>query len=166
MEGLKVFHAGTAMEGEDYVTQLSQEISVPIINAGVSGDTTEDALDRLEDDVLNKDPKVVLVLLGGNDYLLRVPKEETFNNLGVIIDRIQEKGGVVLLLGVRGGLFKDFYEEDFEKLAKEKGAAYVSNVLDEVLGNRDLMADQIHPNRNGYAEIASRIAPVLESLLR
>jgi len=155
-----------AEEGEDFVTQLSQEIGIPVINAGTSGDTTQDALDRLENDVLDKNPNVVLVLLGGNDYLLRIPKEETFNNLGTIIDQIHEKGGVVLLLGVKGGLFKDFYEEDFEKLAREKGAAYISNVLDGVLGNSGLMADQIHPNSKGYKEIASRIAPVLESLLR
>lgn len=57
--------------GQDYVSQLSRKAGVSILNAGVSGDTTRDALARLERDVLSRDPSVVIVWLGGNDILQR-----------------------------------------------------------------------------------------------
>ena len=55
-----------------------------------------------------------MVLLGGNDYLNRKPKKEIFANLRIIITTIQDSGAVVLLLGIRGGLFYDSFDDDFE----------------------------------------------------
>lgn len=155
-----------ATKGNDLVSILSRMINTPIINAGVSGNTTDHGVMRLENDVLSKDPKVVIVLLGGNDYLRRIPKETTFNNLEKIVDDIHQEGAVVVLLGIRGGLLKDTYERDFKEFAKRKGVAYVPNVLDDVLGNNELMFDAIHPNDNGYSHIARRVAPVLIEVLR
>lgn len=60
-----------ATRGQDVVSQLERKAGVSIVNAGVSGDTTQDALDRLQRDVLSRDPSVVIVWLGGNDILQR-----------------------------------------------------------------------------------------------
>ncbi|MCA9357180.1 hypothetical protein H6784_05395 [Candidatus Nomurabacteria bacterium] len=60
-----------ATNGQDYVSQLSRKVGVPIINAGKSGDTTEDSLVRLQSDVLSRNPSVVIVWLGGNDIISR-----------------------------------------------------------------------------------------------
>ena len=70
-----------ALPGQDYVTQLSNKSGVTITNAGVSGNTTRDALARLNRDVLSQDPSVVLVWLGGNDILQR-RYEDIFNGAG------------------------------------------------------------------------------------
>src|SRR6056297_1363725 len=56
-----------ANPGNDFVSILSRNIAEPIVNLGNSGDTTRDALARI-DEVLEQDPKIVLVLIGGNDY--------------------------------------------------------------------------------------------------
>lgn len=152
-------------EGNDFVSLLTKEININIINAGVSGDTTSTALDRLENDVLSKDPKVVIVLLGGNDYLRKVDKKLTFDNLQKIVDQIHQKGAIVLLLGVRGGLLRDTYKSDFDDFAKRNKVAYVENVLDNVLGDSTLMSDQIHPNDKGYMIIANKISPILKSVI-
>lgn len=61
-----------ATNGNDYVSELEAELNVNIINEGVPGDTTEDVLDRLNRDVINRDPSVVIVLVGGNDELRRI----------------------------------------------------------------------------------------------
>lgn len=61
--------------GNSYVNQLEELIDEDIINAGVSGDTTEEALDRLEEDVLSQNPRAVIVWLGGNDHLARYYEE-------------------------------------------------------------------------------------------
>ncbi len=153
-----------AREGSDFVTLLSRKINEPIIQAGVSGNTTADGLARV-DEVLLKNPRMVILLLGGNDYLRRISKEETFANIKQLIMRIQERGAVVVLLGVRGGVLADGYETSFEVLAEETGVIYVEDVLNGIFGNTTLMADGVHPNEKGYALIAEKvyeeIAPVL-----
>src|SRR6185369_16988165 len=67
--------------GEDYPTRLSALIGEPVINAGVSGDTTASALARLDADVLSRDPRIVIVGLGGNDFLGGVALPATEANL-------------------------------------------------------------------------------------
>lgn len=150
-------------EGNDFVTVLSQKINTPIINLGHSGDTTSDALLRIND-VTAKDPKIVMVLLGGNDFLKRVPRSQTLQNLERIITTIQNTGAIVILLGVRGGLITDTYESDLQSLAERTGSAYVSNVLKGLIGNHAYMYDSVHPNNVGYARIAERIYPLIIKL--
>jgi lysophospholipase L1-like esterase len=106
-------------QGNDFVSLLSKQLHVPIVNLGHSGDTTSDALARIND-VLSLNPNVVLVLLGGNDFLEHISKQEMFNNLEQIITIIQNKGALVILLGVRGGLITDSYESDLKSLAKRQ----------------------------------------------
>lgn len=151
-----VFGVGST-KGNDMFSVVSREIGEPIINMGIPGNTTVDGLRRLETDVLQKDPKLVFVLLGGNDYLQKIPKEETFKNLGTIIEKIQEKGAAVILLGVRGGIFVDRFEQNYEELSKMYETGYVSNVLDGLITNRKFMSDSIHPNDDGYKLIAHKI---------
>ena len=154
-----------ASPGHDLVSLLSQKIGQPIVNLGVSGDTTADALARLSElDAYN--PKVVVVLFGGNDYLRRVAQVQTFENLTEIVESIQAKGAIVLLLGVRGGLLNDHFDTEFKKLRNTHDTAYVSDILDGLLGKQEYMSDEIHPNDAGYARIAERVYPVLAPLLK
>lgn len=150
--------------GNDLVSLLSANIGRPIENSGVSGDTTTQGLARLED-VIEKDPSVVILLLGGNDYLQRRPREETFANMSEIIERLHAHGSVVVLLGVRGGVLRDSFAEGFEEIADRYHTAYVPDVLDGIIGDRALMSDQVHPNDAGYARIAERVYPVLSRIL-
>lgn len=153
-----------ASDNHDFVSLLSARIQQPIINLGVSGNTTADGLARLEQ-VLQAKPKIVILLLGGNDYLKRLPISQTFQNLGQIVSQIQESGAMVLLLGIRGGLLTDNYDDKFADFAREHHTAFVPNVLAGLLGNDAYMSDTIHPNDAGYAKIADKIEPVLRDLL-
>lgn len=155
-----------ASPGNDFVSLLSRRLDTPIINAGRSGDTSGSALPRLESDVLSQNPKIVILLLGGNDAIRRIPPEETMRNLGMMIDQIHQRGGAVLLVGVRGGLFIDDFKKGFRNLEKEKGVFYIPDVIDDVFGHQDLMYDGIHPNDAGYAIMADRIEPVLRQILQ
>jgi len=155
---------GTGSSGGGFVKILEERVGEPIINKGVPNDTTEDGLARL-DDVIALKPRIVIVLLGGNDYLKRVPQDETFANLATIIERLQSDGAAVLLLGVRGGVLRDNFAERFEELADTHGTAYVHDVLDETLGVADYMDDRVHPNDAGYHVIAERIHPVLAAMM-
>ena len=153
-----------ATEGNDFVSILSRNIGVPIENLGVSGNTSELGLARI-DEVILRDPDIVLLLLGGNDYLQRIPRDVTLQNLGNIITKLHEAGSIVVLLGVRGGVLRDNFKKDFENLAREQNTAYVPNVLDGLIGNSEFMYDAIHPNDKGYALIAAKIEPILKKLI-
>ncbi|KKU20441.1 MAG: GDSL-like protein lipase/acylhydrolase family protein [Candidatus Nomurabacteria bacterium GW2011_GWA1_46_11] len=158
--------AGTgSTEGHDFVSLLSGAIGQPVINLGVPGDTTQDGLARMSELDAYK-PKVVLLLFGGNDYLKRIPQEQTFANLAAIIKDIQGRGAIVLLLGVRGGVFGDHFSGEFEDLRNTYHTAYVPDVLGGLLGDKKYMSDQVHPNDTGYRLMANRITPVLQKLLQ
>ncbi|MEK7639188.1 MAG: GDSL-type esterase/lipase family protein [Patescibacteria group bacterium] len=153
-----------ATAGNDLVSTIGRQLGQPIVNLGKSGDTTETALARLPS-VLARDPKVVIVLLGGNDYLRRVPLEVTFANLETIVTNIQDAGAIVVVLGVRGGILTDDYKKQFDLLTKKYHTAYVPDVLSGVIAHPELMHDTIHPNDAGYAKIADRVYPVIEELI-
>lgn len=143
--------------GNDFITLLSVKLNKQIINEGIPGETTSDGLNRV-DEIINKDPGTVILLFGGNDYLRNRPQVETFNNLKLIIDKLQDNGTMVVLLGIRGGLLVDKFSSDFEKLAEQTGVIYVPNVLDGLIGKPKLMSsDNIHPNNEGYAKIADKV---------
>ena len=153
-----------AADGNDYPTLLSQRLGVRIHNLGIAGNTTQDGLDRLQE-VERLQPSVVLLCLGGNDGLRSIPKEQMFTNLGTIIDRLQEKGAFVILIGVHSASVFDNNESGFEKLAKQKQAFLIPDILDGVLGNPGLMSDYIHPNDVGYRKIADRLETVLQPIV-
>lgn len=143
-------------KGNDFVSILSRRINKEIINSGKSGNTTEDGLSRVNE-IMLLEPGTVIILLGGNDYLRKVPDEQTFGNLRSIIFKLQSEGIFVILLGVRGGLLNDRFESLFKKLSKEMNVPYVENVLSGLIGNDKYMSDSIHPNDAGYAIIAGKI---------
>lgn len=155
-----------ATPGNDYVSVLSRSIGVPILNAGYAGDTTATALSRLEQDVLQNDPKVVILLLGGNDMLARIPKETAFKNLREIAGKIKERGSAVILVGINGGIFGRGYGSEYERLAEDENLWFVPSILNDILSDDELMYDRIHPNDKGYAIMAERIRPILEELLK
>lgn len=142
---------------EDYPTELARLVKVPVINAGVDGDTTFQALERLEKDVLDKDPKLVIVEFCGNDFLKKVPKDDTVKNLGKIIDRIQEKGAMVALVDISAGIFFCEYRSAFKKLALNKKAIFIPVILNKIITNPAMKSDFFHPNGRGYQMVARRI---------
>ncbi|MCA9354619.1 MAG: arylesterase [Candidatus Kaiserbacteria bacterium] len=153
-----------AGSGSDIASLLSQSLPQEVINLGVPGDTTADGLARI-DEVLEVDPRVVIVLLGGNDALQQVPVEKTFANLALIVESIQASGAAVVLVGEPGGLYGNRYEKEYERIVEEYRTFYVSNILSGLIGRSEYMSDYIHPNSTGYARATERILPVVEKAL-
>ncbi len=153
-----------ATEECDFVTLLSEEIGEPIVNLGVPKNTSAQGLERI-DGVIRQHPKVVLVLFGGNDYLQSVPIEETFKNIDTIVQKLQDVGAVVVLLGIQGGIVTDPYASHFKSIAKKRETLYVPSILDGLIGVEDLMSDDVHPNDKGYRIVADKIYPILEKAL-
>jgi lysophospholipase L1-like esterase len=154
-----------ASPGRDWVSILSRRLGVPILNAGRSGDTTGTALTRLDAAVLSRNPRVVVVLLGGNDMLRRVPRARMFENLETIVTRIRARGAAVILVSVEIGFGTGADRRAFEALAERTSSALVRDILGGIFGRQALMSDGIHPNSSGYEIMADRIEPVLRKLV-
>jgi len=151
--------------GHDYPSLISKKINLPVINAGVSGNTTGDALERLDQDVLTQNPKLVIITLGANDYFHGRPKEETLANMIKIIERIKSHGAMVAWAEVQMGVLGDPYIEDFTTLAKREHILLIPNILSGIIDNPELKYDQIHPNDAGYKIMAERIYQHIKSLI-
>ena len=136
-----------------------------MINAGRRGDTTAQALERLSD-VLNKNPRLVIVFLGGNDFLRQMPRADSKKNLTEIVRRLQIQGAMVAIAGMRLGLFTDEFGPIYEETAKQFGALYIAQVTKGILTDSGLKSDPIHPNGAGYRLIAERVAEKIKPLLR
>ena len=154
-----------AAEGEDYPTRLARLLGMPVINAGISGDTTETALARV-DDVLARDPRIVIVGLGGNDYLGSVDISVTEANLRSIVRRIHERGAMVMLLGFKFPSLNANYEKMYARVASEERCLLVPGVLAGILTDNSLKSDAIHPNARGYDLMAQRLAGPCRKLIK
>lgn len=144
---------------------VGQALGVRAINAGVSGNTSGDALRRVEPDVLAHQPRLVVVQLGGNDFLRQVPKDETFANLDAILERLTNAGAAVVLLEMHVGLGGDPYLDGFQALAGKYRALLVPNFMRGILSNPALKLDAVHPNAEGHKVLAQRVLDALRPLL-
>ena len=143
---------------------------VSVVNAGVSGDTTSAALQRL-DWALPQDASAVIVELGGNDALQGIPPEGTKASLAKIIEAVQAKGLPVLLAGMEaprnmGKDYVDAFHAVYPALAAQYGVVFYPFFLDGVALDDGLMQeDGIHPNAKGVAKIVASIMPKVDELL-
>ena len=132
-----------ASAGMDYPTQLAEIIGRPVINCGVSRETVAQAARRLQTDVINRHPGIVIVLLGGNDLLQQKNLDQSFADLKTLVQAIQSDGAIVVLVGLNGLTHLSSVADRYKKLASETGCLYVPNILHGILGQRHLMRDQV-----------------------
>jgi acyl-CoA hydrolase len=153
-----------AAPGEDYPTRLAAITGWTITNAGVPGDTAEAAKGRIRGALEQSRPALVIVELGGNDFLRRRPEGQIREDLRRILAEVRAaKIPVVLvavprfsLLGAAVGALPD--ADLYEQLAKEEKVPLVPKVFGRILADPGLKADQIHPNAEGYRQLAEGIA--------
>ncbi|NLR71432.1 arylesterase [Novosphingobium sp. ERN07] len=154
--------------GEGYPPRLEAALNAGgtaarVINAGVSGDTTAAALQRLAFTLDNQPvkPALALVGLGGNDMLRGLPPEETRANLDAILTEFDNRGIPVVLTGMLaapnlGADYAARFNPIWPDMAKKHKAGLVPFFLEPVIGNRALMlGDNIHPNAEGVNRIVS-----------
>jgi lysophospholipase L1-like esterase len=142
-------------------------LDIPIINAGIDGDTSIEALKRLKPDVLDRQPRLVIIEFCGNDFLRKIPFEVTMSNIKEMVERCQAKGAMVAIADISAGLFLREYRQAFRKLTKEKDAIFIPGTLSGIITNPSMKSDFMHPNANGYQMIAERIyRAILPSLTK
>jgi acyl-CoA thioesterase-1 len=146
-----------ANPGEDYPSVLSSMTNLSVINAGVDSDTSTDGLQRIDSDVLERNPLLVIIEFGGNDFLKKIPTQETIQNIKTMVDRIQAKGAMVAIFDISAGMIMSHYRSLFRNIASEKQAIFIPDLLKGIITDPQLKSDFIHPNNIGYKMVASRI---------
>ena len=167
--GDSISYGTGANAGEDYPTLLAAKTGWNIINAGVPGDTTEMALARLPELLEAHSPKLVLVELGGNDFLHHVPRTQTMDNLKKMLAMMHTKQiptvmlaiPKVSLLGAVAGNLSD--DPMFVELGKETDTPVISDEFSSLLGQSELKSDQVHLNALGYQKLAEALTESLKA---
>ncbi len=145
-------------------------LSVEVVNAGVSGDTTSGGLSRLDWSV-GTDADAVIVELGANDALRGIQPDITRNNLNEITRRLRDRGIEVLLAGMLaprnlGPEYAEAFDPIYSDLAQAHDALLYPFFLEGVALNPNLnLSDGMHPNADGVAIIVENILPKVEELL-
>jgi lysophospholipase L1-like esterase len=141
-----------------YPVALAQLANMPVINAGIEGDTSAEALKRFKTDVLDKEPLLVIIEFCGNDFLTKLPLEETVKNIETMITLAQAQGAMVAVVDIGGGVgpFAE-YSREFKLLSRKMKTLYVPDILNGIITNPDLKSDYMHPNARGYRIVAHRV---------
>ena len=155
--------AGNGAKRENaYPAQLDALLSQRVINAGVPGETTAGGLQRLPGVLAQHSPALVVLCLGGNDMLRKLDRGQAKANLASMIGIIRESGAQVVLLGVpEPGLLLLSAPAFYTELAEEFGLPYDGETLPNILADRSLKSDPIHPNAEGYRELAGAVRELL-----
>jgi acyl-CoA thioesterase-1 len=142
-----------------------------VVNASVSGETTEGGLARLPRALALHHPGIVIIELGGNDGLRALPVEQMRANLAQMAALCAAAGARVLLLGMQippnyGPQYTQQFGSSYGTVARDKNLPLVPFLLNGIALNPQLMqADGIHPNELGQPKLLDNVWPTLKPLL-
>ena len=147
-----------AAESQSYPAALERLIGRRVVRSGVPGEVSSAGLSRLPGVLAEAQPKLLILIHGGNDLIRRLDERQTASNVSAMARMARERGIEVLLLGVpKPGLVlsaPSFYGE----IANSHGLAYDADTLPGILKDNALKSDLAHPNALGYARLAESIA--------
>jgi len=157
-----------AEKGEDYPSLLARSTGWDIVNAGVSGDTSAQGLKRLPDLITAHHPKLLIVELGGNDLLRQAPISQLESNIKEILSEAKVGGIATVLVAIPAvnplmAAVRNLSDHPiYEKIAHETKTPLIKGVFSNVLSDRRLKFDQIHPNAEGYVKVSENIHAALK----
>ena len=151
-----------ASEDESYPAQLEKLIQRRVVRAAVPGEVTAQALARLPEALDEHAPRLLLLCIGGNDFLRRLGNQQAERNVREMVKLARSRGIGVMLIGTPEPGFSVSPPAFYAGIAKEFRVPYEEGIIGQVLKDRTLKADPIHPNARGYKMIAERLAETLK----
>ncbi len=164
------------LEKESYPYLLQEKLKADgydyeVVNAGVSGDTSIGGLERIDWVLEQENVQILILELGGNDLLRRMPVAKMKRNIAQIIEKAQAKKIKVLLCGMFappnvGAQYQREFQMVFPDLATEYKVEFLPFILENVALNKDLnQPDGIHPNAEGEKIMTENVYKVLKPML-
>lgn len=154
---------------DDHLAESGEDVT--IINASVSGETTQGGRARFSQLLTEHSPQWVILELGANDALRGYPLDQTRDNLDTMITQAQAAGARVLLIGNQipqnyGRRYTEMFFTLYQTLAEKYALTYMPFMLKDVALNKDLMQeDGIHPNKAGQVIVFENVLPYVEALI-
>jgi len=155
-----------APAGQSYPDVLTNLLGKPVINAGVPGEVSSAGLKRLPIMLDKYNPTLVVLCHGGNDFLRRLDREGTINNLKVMVELIRAHGADVVLIGVPKLGFGLDVPKFYASIAEEQDIPYEGGILLDLLDNNSMKSDSIHPDATGYRLMAEAIYEAINKAQR
>ncbi len=149
----------------------SQGYEHRVINASISGETTEGGKTRISQALDNFSPDLVILELGGNDGLRGFPTEVMKGNIREIIEAARDEGAAIVILGIRippnyGSRYTQAFEGVYRELADEMHVPWIEFFMDGVALNEELMQDDgIHPNAEAQPILLDNAWPIIREAL-
>ena len=147
--------------GKSYPDVLSALINRKVINAGVPGETSVQGLARLAATLDEAKPDLLILIHGGNDYLRRQPESALKENLSQMITIASARSIPVVLMSVPKPAIFLKPAKVYRELAEQYQLPLDDVTLSEILADRALKSDQVHPNAAGYRRIAEKLQALL-----
>ena len=150
-----------ASPGEDWPSLLAAQTAWEVINAGIPGDTAQAGKNRIQALLDEHRPVLVIVEIGGNDFLRKRPANDVKDDIRTVLTSIKQSGAQAALVAIPEFALmsivagKPSDSPIYKELAREERVPVVSDVFSDVLSQPELCADRIHPNAKGYRQMAS-----------
>jgi len=155
-----------AGSGESYPEVLASLLGRRVVNAGVPGETSAQGLQRLPGVLAEVEPDLVILCHGGNDFLRRLDRQQLAANLDAMVALIHDSGAEVVVVGVpQFGLLLQTAPL-YEQLAETYRLPYEGDIVADLLGDRDLKSDTVHPNAAGYRQLAQALFRLIDRAQR
>jgi len=149
----------------------SQGYEHRVINASISGETTEGGVTRIARTLENFSPELVILELGGNDGLRGFPTDRMKTNLQTIIETTKTSGAAVIMLGIRiptnyGPRYTGAFENVYRELADQLSVLWIEFFMEGIALNEELMQeDGIHPNASAQSILLDNAWPIIRQAL-
>lgn len=155
---------------DSYPTILAELSYWNVVNAGISGERADQAKSRIDSVLAEHQPKLVIIELGGNDFLQRRNAKAVKEDLRAIIQSVKAHGSIPVLVAVpalspvAAITGKPSDADIYKELAKEEKINLIPNVFSDILGQENLKQDHVHPNQAGYRVLAEGIYQALNKM--
>ena len=149
--------------GESYPEVLSGLIGRTVVKAGVPGEVSTDGRERLPALLDREQPALLLLCHGGNDQLQRLDPARLADNLRAMIREARDRNIAVVLIAVPAPGLSLRPLPLYAGIADEFGLAADLETVADILGDRALKSDYIHPNAAGYRRLALAVADLLRA---
>ena len=148
-----------------FVSIIESRLGITILNQGHRGDETADLLKRINTDVFAYHPKIVILVIGGNDAIHLVPESEFLTNTESLFKQLSDHGVITIFGEVTDNVLYANRNKQLKALADKYGVIYVPQLMQGIFWTITNKFDPLHPDDAGYEKMADRIIPYLQTVL-
>jgi lysophospholipase L1-like esterase len=157
------YGTGANSQTESYPAILQSLTNLSVINAGIPGELSAQGLKRLPGILQSLKPDMVILCHGGNDLIRKMGRVQLKQNLEHMVQLIQASGATAIMVGVPSFNLTLDVPALYSEVAAQYGVPLQLDILPTIEGNPSKKSDQIHPNAEGYKELAEAIYALMHA---